>query len=388
MSMHAESQMGTLELSFVVPCHNEEQGLEELTRRVGAAARDLVLSFELVLVDDGSTDGTWSALRRLAKEHPEVVAVRLSRSFGQQAALAAGLSAARGNRVLTLDADLQDPPELLGEFMAKMDKGAEVVHGRRRSRMGETMLKRAEAATFYRIMNCLSDTRIEPDCGEFRLYSRRAVDTLSGLREGRRFLRGLASWIGFKQAVVEYDRPARGRGATKFGLGTMLRLAGDALVGFSIRPLRLAILFALACGTFAGVMGAFGLWALSTGHASAAWALAAALVTGLAAMQLLALGFIGEYLGRLYEQSLGRPTYIVEAIVAERTRVGVAHQGFTGVRGLSNELTDETAWEGHLPCRNGDQRPRDEGVIPACERLPGATYPTEIGSDDPAVFPN
>lgn len=340
MPINGDNAVGTLELSFVVPCQNEDDGLEELVRRVESSVRELGISYEVVLVDDGSTDGTWRVLRQLAEEYHEVVGVRLSRSFGQQAALAAGLSMARGQRVLTLDADLQDPPELLGELMAKMDRGADVVHARRRSRAGESILKRAEAAAFYRLLNWLCDTPIERDCGEFRLYSRRAVDELSCLPERRAFLRGLASWIGFTQAVVEYDRAARSRGKSKFQLGSMLRLAGDALVGFSIRPLRLATLFSFICCAAAAVGAMLGGWGLIAGNAWGAWALAAALMCALSGVQLLALGVVGEYLGRLYEQSLGRPMYIVDQMVTHTGDVDVRQMTFNAAHPAANELTE------------------------------------------------
>lgn len=306
---------GEIHLSFVVPCHNEQEGLAELHRRIDAAAREVGKPFEVVLVNDGSTDGTWGAVRRLAAEHGEVVAVSLSRSFGQQAALAAGLSLARGERVLTLDADLQDPPELIVPMLAKMEQGADVVHARRRSRHGESFFKRSSAAAFYRLLNWLTETRVERDSGEFRLLNRRAVEVLARLPERRRLLRGLAAWIGFEQAVVEYDRPPRAFGKSKFPLGEMLALATDAVTAFSIRPLRLASALAVVCGAAATAGAACGLGGLIAGRAWTAWALAAALLCTLAGMQLLVLGVIGEYLGRLYEQSLERPLFIIDEVV-------------------------------------------------------------------------
>jgi polyisoprenyl-phosphate glycosyltransferase len=303
-------------LSFVVPCLNEAEGVCELHRRIDAAGRQMAGPFEIVIVDDGSSDGTWPTLRRLATEHPEVAAVRLSRSFGQQAALAAGLSVARGERVLTLDADLQDPPELVAEMLTKMDEGADVVHARRRSRTGESLFKRATAAAFYRVLNWLSDTRIEPDSGEFRLFSRRAVDVMLVMPERHRLLRGLAGWIGFRQAVVEYDRPPRALGKSKFPSRAMLRLATDAIAAFSTRPLRLASVLSLVCVMAAVAGAAGGAWGLTAARAWASFALGAALVCALAGMQLLALGVIGEYLGRLYPQSQARPLFIIDDVIA------------------------------------------------------------------------
>lgn len=318
--------MTDIYLSFVVPCQNEQQGLLELHRRIGTAARAAAKPFEIVLVNDGSTDGTWLAMRQLAAEHSEVVAISLSRSFGQQAALTAGLSIARGERVLTLDADLQDPPELVAEMLVKMKEGADVIHARRRSRRGESLFKRLSAATFYRLVSWLSDSPIEHDSGEFRLFSRRAVDELLRLREQHRLLRGLAGWIGFKQAVVEYDRPPRTFGSSKFKLPAMMRLAMDAITAFSIRPLRLATMLAVVCAFAALASAGGGIWALWAGTNWGAWALAAALVCGLAAMQLVVLGVVGEYLGRVYEQSLGRPLFIIDEVVRHDSgRVGIAH---------------------------------------------------------------
>lgn len=304
-----------VELSFVIPCRDEGAGLIELHRRISAAARDCTDSFEIVLVDDGSADETWQVMQKLVAERPEIVAAKLSRGFGQQAALAAGLSLARGNRVLTLDADLQDPPELLSGLLALMNAGADIVHARRRSRRGESLLKRATAALFYRLINGLSDTPVERDCGEFRLYSRRTVDALSSLHERHRLLRGLAGWVGFPQAVLEYDRPPRAEGRSKFPLPAMVRLATDAFTGFSIRPLRLATLFAALCSLTAVGFAAYGAASWALGTVPSGWPFALALLSFYSALQLLSIGIAGEYLGRLYEQSLGRPLFIVEEVV-------------------------------------------------------------------------
>ena len=233
--------MRQLTLSIVVPCFNECETLLELHRRVTEVCRSYVgPNYELVLVNDGSTDGTWSLLADLAARDAHIVAVNLSRNHGHQLALSAGLHLCRGERVFILDCDLQDPPELLGAMMARMDAGCDVVYGQRTRREGETAFKKASAHLFYRILGRLADVEIPPDTGDFRLMSRRAVDQLNAMPEQHRFIRGMVSWMGLRQEALPYQRAARFAGETKYPLAKMLRFAVDAITGFSIRPLRLA----------------------------------------------------------------------------------------------------------------------------------------------------
>jgi glycosyltransferase involved in cell wall biosynthesis len=302
-------------VSVVVPCYNEEAVLAETHRRLRAACEAVCPGdFELVYVDDGSRDGTWPILSALADADPAVVAVALSRNFGHQLALSAGLSLARGERILMIDADLQDPPELLGAMMAKMDAGADVVYGQRSEREGETAFKTGSASAFYRLLNRLTDIEIPANVGDFRLVNRQVLDALLAMPEQHRFVRGLVAWLGFRQEALPYVRQARFAGETKYPLRKMLRLAADAITGFSVRPLRLSMLFALA--SFAVAM-AIALYALATwllGETVRGWASLTVVVALFAGIQLLCLGIMGEYLGRMFMELKRRPLFLLREV--------------------------------------------------------------------------
>ncbi len=308
-------------LSVVVPCFNEEEVLAELHRRLSAACRDLGASYEIVLVNDGSKDRTWPLMAELAATDPHVVAVNLSRNHGHQLALTAGLTVCRGARVLIIDADLQDPPELLPSMMAAMDAGADVVYGRRRQREGETATKKLTAALFYRLIARLTDVPIPEDTGDFRLMSRRALNVLLAMPERHRFIRGMVSWIGFRQEPIVYDRHARFAGVTKYPLSKMIRFALDAITAFSVKPLALASYVGLLSGLFAlGLLiYSLGSWiGLFGPSAVRGWTSLMSVMALLGSVQLLVLGIIGEYLGRMYEQVKGRPLFIIESVVTSR----------------------------------------------------------------------
>src|SRR5437868_10772269 len=231
-----------MKLSIVVPCFNEEACLGELHQRLSAAARSSVgKDYELVLVNDGSRDGSWQTMQRMAAADPHVVAINLSRNHGHQLALTAGLDLCRGDMIMIIDADLQDPPELLGPMLETMRREeADVVYGVRKSRSGETPFKRATAHGFYRLLARATEVDIPLDAGDFRLMSRRALDALLAMPEQARFIRGMVAWIGFRQVPFAYDRQERFAGATKYPLGKMVRFALDALTSFSSAPLKLA----------------------------------------------------------------------------------------------------------------------------------------------------
>lgn len=310
------------ELSIVIPCYNEQECLNELHRRVSSVARGVTPSYELVLVNDGSRDATWLMMQQLATVDPHLVVVNLSRNHGQQRALTAGLDLSSGQRVLILDADLQDPPELLSEMMAVMDREeADVVYGVRRQRDGETAMKRATSALFYRILSRLSDVAIPLDTGDFRLMSRRAIDALLAMPEQARFMRGMMSWIGFRQVPFLYDRAPRHAGSTKFSFGKLLALAVDAMTGFSTAPLRLASHLGLALMLLSFMLGAYVLVAWMRGETLAGWPSLMLVIVSLGAIQLFVLGMIGEYLGRLYMEAKHRPLYIVSDVIG-RSRPG------------------------------------------------------------------
>ncbi len=308
-----------MRLSIVVPCFNEEENIAELHRRVSDAASAVVGNeFELVLVNDGSRDNTWLVMTNLAATDPRVVAINLARNHGHQLALSAGLSLVSGERVLILDADLQDPPELLPQMMQLMDEGAEVVYGQRIARSGETWFKRGTASLFYRLLHLLSETRIPPDTGDFRLMSRRTLDILNRMPERQRFVRGMVSWIGFRQVALPYMRQERRAGTSNYPTRRMIRLALDAITGFSTRPLRMASLLGLVfgligcCGIVVSVISWIG------GHTIPGWTSVMVVILALGGIQLTVLGIIGEYLGRLYLESKQRPLYLIDEV--RRTR--------------------------------------------------------------------
>jgi dolichol-phosphate mannosyltransferase len=303
-------------LSVIVPCYNEEENLAELFKRLKAACQKSAGdSYEILFVDDGSTDESWSLLAKQANEDPHCVAIALSRNYGHQLALSAGLALARGARVLLIDADLQDPPELLDEMMKIMDDGADVVYGKRLERAGETFFKRASAAFFYRLLRKMGAVEIPTDTGDFRLLSRRAVGILNRMPERSRFLRGMVSWIGLKQKPLPYERAERFAGVTHYSLGKMFSLAMDALSGFSIVPLRLASYMGFAVGIAALALILYALGAWLVGATTPGWTSLSVIILVLGSAQLMSLGVFGEYLGRLYLESKQRPLFIIDKIV-------------------------------------------------------------------------
>jgi dolichol-phosphate mannosyltransferase len=303
----------------VAPCYNEEAGIPELHRRLAAACRSILAeNYEIVLIDDGSRDGTWNVINQLAQVDRKVVAVHLARNHGHQLAVTAGLALSRGERVLIIDADLQDPPELIGDMMRLMDEGADVVYGQRRTRASDTVFKRATAALFYRLLRRISDVDIPIDTGDFRLMSRRVVDALQIMPEQQRFIRGMVSWIGFKQVPILYDRAERVAGSTQYPLGKMIRLAIDALTSFSIAPLRFASHLGLAMAPLAVILLAYSLVSWLSGHAVAGWTSLMATVVILGSFQLVVLGVLGEYIGRLLIESKRRPLFVIDEVTSSQ----------------------------------------------------------------------
>ena len=299
-------------LSVVVPCFNEQEVLRETHRRLTTQLGRLRLDYEIVYVDDGSRDRTTAILRELQSADARVVVVRFSRNFGHQIAATAGLDYATGDAVVLIDADLQDPPEIIAEFVDRWRGGYDVAYGRRNEREGETAFKRVSASLFYRLLQRLTPIEIPPDTGDFRLMDRRVVDALRQMPEQDRFLRGMVSWVGFRQTAVPYRREARFAGVSKYPLRRMLRLAFDAVIAFSPLPPRLASfagLASLACGTLA--LAIVAVLAVGRGSAPSAGWLALVAVLLLGGGQLLAIGLLGEYAARIYRQVQGRPLYVV-----------------------------------------------------------------------------
>jgi dolichol-phosphate mannosyltransferase len=303
------------ELSVVLPVYNEIETLGELRTRLVSALTSCGRSFEIVFVDDGSRDGSFEKMASFARDDRRIRAVRLSRNFGHQMALTAGVDAARGRLVAVMDADLQDPPELLPEMLAKIDEGFEVVYAVRAAREGEGAFKKATAHLFYRLMRRWTNVAIPVDTGDFRLLGPKALAAFRSLRERHRFIRGLTAWVGFRQTGVSYVRPARVHGETKYPIRKMLRFALDALTSFSYVPLQLAtwLGFAVSAFSFFYIMVVLVLKLLNINVPG--WTTLMVFVLLIGGVQLMMIGVLGEYLGRVYEEIKGRPLYLVDEVV-------------------------------------------------------------------------
>lgn len=320
---HRREEEPRVVVSVVVPAYNEEENLEALWERLRSVLDELGPG-ELVLVDDGSRDRTWELIQRLAASDPRVRGVRLSRNFGHQAALSAGMAEARGEAVCFMDADLQDPPELLHELVRQWREGNQVVYAIRATRK-EALPKRAAYRAFYRLYKRLANIDVPLDSGDFALLDRQVVDEILALPEHNRFLRGLRSWVGFRQVGVAYDRDARHAGRPKYTLRSLFRLALDGLVSFSAAPLRLAsllgVLVALAGAAYVGFAVAHRLLA---GDVPQGWTSIIAVVLLVGGMQLIVIGVLGEYLARVYDETKGRPNYLVAETTSRAAARGPA----------------------------------------------------------------
>ncbi len=304
---------GIARLAIVVPCFNEAEVLCETNRCLVAALEVIGLSFEIVYVDDGSTDTTVSLLRELQSDDDRIRVVQLSRNFGHQVAITAGLEHASGDAVVLIDADLQDPPELIAKMVDRWLSGWDVVYGVRTDRDGESVLKIQTAKLFYRLINALSGTLIPLDTGDFRLMDRKVVDALLSMPERDRFLRGMISWAGFRQTPLPYQRAARFAGATKYPFRKMLHFALDGVFSFSVVPLKLATFLGLA-SSFLALVGALlavvnRVW---TDHWIIGWTSLLLAILFLGGVQLTCVGIIGEYVGRTYGEAKRRPLYFVQ----------------------------------------------------------------------------
>jgi len=298
-------------LSVVVPLHNEEENLPELHRRLSAALGGHGITYELIFVEDGSTDDTAALLDALAEEDARVHPVFLARNYGHQPAVSAGLARASGDATVLMDGDLQDPPEVLPGLIATWREGFEVVYAVRRKRK-EGPLKRVGYFLFYRLLAAVAELEIPLDSGDFCLMDRQVVEALNQLPERQRFVRGLRSWVGFRQTGFEYERAARGAGETKYTFFRLLGLAVDGLISFSGKPLRLATTLGLAANVVALALMAWVFWdALSRGTAPQGWASMVVIVMFMGGVQLISLGLLGEYIRIIFLESKGRPTYVV-----------------------------------------------------------------------------
>ena len=306
-------------LAVVVPAYNEGEGLHVFHTRLAAVLDGLDMDARVIYVDDGSRDDTWAVMQALAQADPRVAMLRLSRNFGKELAMTAGLDHAEADAVVVIDADLQDPPEVIPQFVARWREGYDVVYGTRAERQGESWVKKATAAMFYRVIGRISATPIPADTGDFRLLGRRAHQALKGLRERHRFMKGLFAWVGFRQVALVYQRDPRHAGTSKFNYWKLWNFAIEGITSFSAAPLKLA--------TYVGVLTAlvafgFGLWvvgkAIVFGDPVRGYPSLMAVMLCLSGGQLMALGVIGEYRGRLFMDSKQRPLYLLDVVEPAR----------------------------------------------------------------------
>ena len=302
-------------ISVVVPMYYEEDVVDECYKRLTNVLKTLEnYEYEIIFVNDGSKDKTLFLLEQIAKKDENIKILSFSRNFGHQAAVTAGLKEVTGDAVIIIDADLQDPPETICDMIKLWEQGYEVIYGKRKIRKGESAFKLLTAKMFYKTLNILSDVEIPKDTGDFRLVDRKVVDTINQMPEHNKFLRGLLSWVGYKQTAFEYERKERFAGKTKYPLRKMLKLASDGIIGFSTKPLKmvgfigiLSIIISIAILIYALISYAFNLNNLSAG-----WTSIMVTVTFFAGVQLLSIWVMSEYIGRIYDESKNRPQYIID----------------------------------------------------------------------------
>lgn len=315
-------------ISIVVPAYNEEEALAEFHRRVSAVLDSLAYRGEIIYVNDGSTDNTFGVMLELKKNDSRVAIVDLSRNFGKEIALTAGLDYARGDGVVVIDADLQDPPEMIHELIKDWEGGYDVVYAKRISREGESMIKKATAKSFYRFMHYLGGINIPEDTGDFRLLSRRAVDSLKQLREQHRFMKGLFTWIGYPQKAVLYRRDPRFVGKTKWNYWRLWNFALEGITSFTITPLKIATYIGLSTSFLAFVYAAFVFFkALIYGDRVRGYPSLMVVILFLGGIQLFSIGVIGEYLGRIFNETKGRPLYFIKHYFASLSQDNDGEKG-------------------------------------------------------------
>ncbi|TGM99857.1 glycosyltransferase family 2 protein [Leptospira dzoumogneensis] len=315
-------------LSLVIPVYNEEKTIPELVKRL----RGLLIILkekhhfgkedtEILFVNDGSRDGTFDVLKKFCESEPGFFLLNLSRNYGHQLAITAGIDTARGETVAVMDGDLQDPPEFVADLYAKMSEGYDVVYARRKKREGESFFKLITAHVFYRILKKLTRFEIPIDTGDFRIMSRRVTDVLVSMKEQHRYIRGLIAWIGFKQTGLEYDRDERFDGETKFSVSKMLKFALDGITSFSSAPLKFSSYLGFTSAFFGALYTIYILYLkLFTDNTIQGWTSVMIVVLVLGGIQLIALGMIGEYLSRVHDQSKNRPLYVIEKIYSSKPK--------------------------------------------------------------------
>lgn len=307
-----------INLSIVVPCYHTGPGVSHLVEELTKAAESCTKTHEIILVNDGSRDETWPGIQAACASDARIHGINLSRNFGQQAALLAGLTASRGQRILMIDDDLQDPPSLLPQMMVLMDGGPDVVYGQRLAREGESFLRKALTHSFYWLTNVLSEVPQPMEAADFRLLSRRAVDIILSMSEQPLYLRGMIGWIGLDQVPLTYKREARHEGQSNYSWGRLFRLATEGVTSTSIRPLKLGILAGGAVGVFAVLLLIHILIGVFYGRPPQGWTSLMAVILGLGSVNLFVLGIIGEYLACIFLRTQGRPAYIVREEILPR----------------------------------------------------------------------
>ncbi len=310
-----------VEISIIVPCYNEEDGLDVLFERLFKVLNHLSLSYEIVCIDDGSKDRTLELLIDYHHRYPEIKVISLSRNFGKDIALTAGLENAQGKAIIPIDADLQDPPELIEQFVEKWREGYDIVSGKRRSRQGESWVKKTTANAFYRIIGRISSVPIPRDTGDFRLLDRRVIEAIKTMPERTRFMKGLFAWVGFKQTYVLYDRPNRLQGTTKWNYWKLWNFAIDGITSFSLVPLKVWSYLGVVLSLLAFIYGSFLIIrTIILGIDVPGYASLMVTILFIGGVQLITLGILGEYLGRIYEETKQRPLYLI------RERYGFENQ--------------------------------------------------------------
>ncbi len=300
-------------LSVVVPMYFEQDVARECYRRLSTALA--AYRFELLFVNDGSTDETLPILNELAAADPRVKIIDFSRNFGHQVAVTAGVDNARGDAVVIIDADLQDPPELIPKMIELWQQGWEVVYAKRVKRKGETAFKKFTASTYYRTLRALTDIDIPADTGDFRLIDRKVADAFRRMPERSRFIRGMVAWLGFRQYPLEYERDERFAGETKYPLKKMIKLAANGILSFSTQPLRLVLQVGFLAIVVSFVLLVYAIVSKALGHANGGWASLMVTTTFLGGVQLLSVGVLGQYLARMFEESKNRPLYVIRDTV-------------------------------------------------------------------------
>ncbi len=301
-------------ISVVVPCYNESEVIDFTVKELLSVTSGMSdYQFELIFINDGSADDTEAKLLSYSKQHANIRTLSFSRNFGHQQAVSAGIDASRGDAVVLIDADLQDPPQVIAQMIEKWQQGFDVVYGTRINRQGESTFKRASAKAFYKLLNRLSEIPIPLDTGDFRLMDRQVVDQLKAMPEKTRFIRGMVSWIGFNQTYVEYERSPRFAGESKYPLRKMIRFALDGILSFSVKPLKISILMGFISSGVAFLMLMYSVYVrLATDEWVSGWTSLLDSILFMGGVQLIAIGILGEYVARIYNESKHRPLYILK----------------------------------------------------------------------------